>query len=54
MQCYAWNLCELYDFTCCSEDPKKHLPYKCEFSDNRILYSYAKGVYNYFDVEQTK
>jgi hypothetical protein len=23
LQCYAWNLCEIYDFTCCSEDPKK-------------------------------
>ena len=21
--CYAWNLCELYDFTCCSKNPKK-------------------------------
>ena len=20
---YAWNLCQIYDFTCCSEDPKK-------------------------------
>ena len=27
LQCYAWTLCELYDFTCCSENPKKHLPY---------------------------
>ena len=27
LQCYAWNLCEIYDFTCCSENPKKHLPY---------------------------
>ena len=52
MQCYAWNLCEIYDFTCCSEDPKKHLPYQCEFSDNGIVSSYAKGVYNYYDVQQ--
>ena len=21
--CYAWNLCEIYDFTCCSKNPKK-------------------------------
>jgi len=21
LQCYAWNLCEIYVFTCCSEDP---------------------------------
>ena len=26
LQCYAWNLCEIYDVTCCSENPKKHLP----------------------------
>ena len=52
MQCYAWNLCELYDFTCCSEDPKKHLPYQCEFIDSGIVSSYAKGVYNYFYIEQ--
>ena len=52
MQCYAWNLCELYDFTCCSEDPKKHLPYQREFSDNGIVSSYAKGFYNYYDVQQ--
>jgi hypothetical protein len=44
--CYAWNLCEIYDFTCCSKNPQKHLPYLCEFNDNEILSSYAKGVYN--------
>ena len=32
--CYAWNLCEIYDFTCCSKNPKKHLHYLCEFTDN--------------------
>ena len=52
LQCYAWNLCEISDFTCCSEDPKKHLPYQCEFSDNGIIYLYATGVYNYYDVQQ--
>ena len=44
LQCYAWNLCEIHDFTCCFKDPKKHLPYQCEFIDNGILSSYAKGV----------
>ena len=39
---YAWNLCEIYDFTCCSKNPKKHLPYLCEFNENEILSSYAK------------
>mgnify|MGYP005842538331 CR=1 FL=1 len=50
--CYAWNLCEIYDFTCFSKNPKKHLPYLCEFNDNEILSSYAKGAYNYYDIEQ--
>ena len=26
LQCYAWNLCEIYDCTCCSKDPKKTFP----------------------------
>ena len=52
LQCYAWNLCEIYDITCCSENPKKHLPYQCEFSDNGIVSLYANGVYNYYDVQQ--
>ena len=50
--CYAWNLCEICDFTCCSKNPKKHLPYLCEFNDNEILSSYAKCVYSYYDIEQ--
>ena len=50
--CYAWNLCEICDFTCCSQNPKIHLPYLCEFNDNEILSSYAKGVYSYYDIEQ--
>ena len=52
LECYAWNLYEIYDFTCCSEDPKKHIPYQCEFKDNEILSSYAKGVYIYYDIKQ--
>ena len=43
---------EIYDFTCCSKNPKKHLPYQCEFNDNETLASYAKGIYDYYDVEQ--
>ena len=50
--CYAWNLCEIHDFTCCSKNPKKHLPYLCEFNDNEILSSYAKGVCSYYGIEQ--
>src|SRR4051812_44385797 len=40
-----------YDFTCCSNIDRKHLPFQCQFNDNEILSSYAKGVYDYFDVE---
>ena len=50
--CYAWNLCEICDITCWSKNPKKHLPYLCEFNDNEILSSYAKGVYSYYDIER--
>ena len=50
--CYAWNLCEICDFTCFSKNPKKHLPYLCEFNENEILSSYAKGVYSYYSIEQ--
>ena len=52
LMCYAWNLYEIYDFTCCYENLKKHLSYQCEFSDNGIVSLYAKGVYNYYDVQQ--
>ena len=31
---------------------KKHIPYLCEFNDNEILSSYAKGVYTYYDIKQ--
>ena len=34
--CYAWNLCESCDITCFSKNPKKHLPYLCEFNDNDV------------------
>ena len=51
LHCYAWNLCEIHYFTCCSEDRKKHLQHQCEFTDNGILSSYARGVYSYYDIE---
>ena len=49
--CYA-DLCHIYDFTCCSNKDRKHLPFQCEFNENEIISSYAKGVYDYFDVEK--
>ena len=50
LQWYAWNLCLRQDFTW-SEDPRKYLSFQREIKDNGILSSYAKGVYNYFDIE---
>src|SRR3954462_5229059 len=50
--CYAESLCHIYDFTCYSRIDRKHLPFQCEFNENEILYSYAKGVYDYCDVEK--
>src|SRR3954466_11672046 len=50
--CYAESLCRIYDFTCCSNIDRKYLPFQCQFNDNEILSSYAKGVYDYFDVEK--
>src|SRR4051812_18669101 len=49
---YAECLCHIYDFTSCSNIDRKHLPFQCEFNENEILSSYAKGVYDYFDVEK--
>src|SRR4051812_35179337 len=44
--CYAESLCHIYDFTFCSEINHKHLSFQCEFNENEILSSYAKGVYD--------
>src|SRR4051812_26888564 len=50
--CYAKSLCHIYDFTCCSNIDRKHIPFQCQFNDNEIISSYDKGVYDYFDVEK--
>ena len=49
---YAWNLCQRYDYTCCSRMKAPHLPFSCKFNDNKTLASYANGIYDYYDVEQ--
>ena len=49
---YAWDLCLIYDFTCCSRMNAPHLPFSCEFNDNETLSSYANGIYDYYDEEQ--
>ena len=33
---YAWNLCSIHDFTCCSRKDPKHLPFQCEFNDTEM------------------
>ena len=48
---YAWNLCQRYDYTCCSRMNAPHLPFSCKFNDNETLASYANGRYDYYDVE---
>ena len=52
LQWYAWNLCLRYDYTCCSKIEIPHLPYSCEFNDIETLACYARGIYDYYDVEQ--
>ena len=49
---YARDLCLRYDITCCSRMKAPHLPFLCEFNDNKTLASYANGIYDYYDVEQ--
>ena len=52
LQWYAWNLCLRYDYTCCYKIEGPHLSYSCEFNDNETLASYARGIYDYYDVER--
>ena len=49
---YAWNLCQRYDYTCCSRMNAPHLPFSCKFNDNETLASYANGRYDYYEVER--
>ena len=32
----------------------KHLPFQCACNDNEILASYAKGYYNFYEVEKVE
>ena len=52
LQWYAWNLCQRYDYTCCSRMNAPHLPFSCDFNNNETLASYAIGIYDYYDVER--
>ena len=46
------GICLRYDYTCCSRMNAPHLPFSCKFNDNETLASYARGIYDYYDVEQ--
>ena len=53
MLCWdAMQLCLRYDYTCCSRMKSPHLPFSCKFNDNETLASYARGIYDYYDVER--
>ena len=52
MQWFAWDACLKCDYTCCSKIEGLHLPFQCKFNDNKTLASYAKGIYDYYDVER--
>ena len=39
LQWYAWNICLRYDYTCYSRLKAPHLPFSCQFSDNKTLAS---------------
>ena len=43
------NFC--FDESSCYMEPQ-HLPFQCGCNDNETLASYAKGHYDFFDVEQ--
>ena len=47
---FAWDLCQRYDYTCCSRMNAPHLPFSCEFNDNETLAFYANGICDYYDV----
>ena len=52
LEWFAWDACSRCDFTCCSNIEARHLPFQCKFNDNETLASYAKGIYDYYDVER--
>ena len=49
---YARQLWLRYDYTCCSRMKAPDLPFSCEFNDNETLVCYARGIYDYYDVDK--
>ena len=54
---FAKNFCSTYDESWCFNESfccrrHKHLPFQCDYNDNEILASYAKGNYDFDNIEQ--
>ena len=54
---YARDLCFKYDISYCCDESScclnfEHLPFQCACNANETLSSYAKGNYDFYDVEQ--
>src|SRR3954469_6775094 len=49
--CSTYNVTYCFDKSCCCRR-YKHLPFQCEYNDNVTIYSYVKGNYEFYDVEQ--
>src|ERR1041385_3698566 len=54
---YAKNLCSIYNISFCRNESccfmrHKHLAFQCEYNEDETLASYAKGNYDFYDVEQ--
>ena len=57
LNCFARSLCSTYDETYCFNEHScgrkhKHLPFQCDYNDNEILAAYAKGNYEFDNLEQ--
>ena len=53
----AGNLCSKYHVSWCFNESgcfraANHFPFQCTCNDNEMLSSYAKGYYNYYNVER--
>ena len=54
---FARNLCSTYDESYCFNESSccrrhKHLPFQCDYNDDETLSSYAKGNYDFVNLEQ--
>ena len=49
--CSTYNVSYCFDKSCCCRK-YKHLPFQCEYNDNDTIASYARGNYDFYDVEQ--